>query len=131
MDQLILVIPYLSHSLNMFKIIFSVSNFIHLFSVFISFQTVISDVDILDILDVPFPKLDDLYARLGLSPVQVTNAKQEGRTAREQEKKVLILWRNINDKAATRDAIFEAMGEDTTWKEWENILRKKWGYPPV
>ena len=114
-----------------FRIIFSFSNFIHIFSVFKSFQTVISDVDILDILDVPFPKLNDLYVRLDLSHVQVTNAKQEGRTAREQEQAVLLLWRNIKDKAATRDAILEAMGKDITWKEWENILRKKWGYPPV
>ena len=91
----------------------------------------VSDVNILDILDiVPFPNLDDLYSRLGLSEAQVTNTRLEGRygTAREQEKKVLLLWRNINDNAATRDAILKAMSTDSTWKEWENILRKKWGY---
>ena len=108
------------------------SNFIHTFSVFISFQTVISDVDILDILAiVPYPNLGDLYSRLGLTQTDVINARREGRTAREQEKKVLILWRNINDKAATRDVILEAMSKDSTWKEWENTLRKKWGYPLV
>ena len=89
----------------------------------------VSDVNILDILDiVPFPNLDDLYSRLGLSEAQVTNTRLEGRygTAREQEKKVLLLWRNINDNAATRDVILEEMSKDSTWKAWENTLRKKW-----
>ena len=87
----------------------------------------ISGIDILDILDtVPYPDLDDLYARLGLTPTQVINARLEGRTAREKEKKVLILWTNTNDKAATRDAILEAMSKDSTFTTWENILRQKW-----
>ena len=113
-------------------LLFSFSNFIHTFSVFISFQTEISDIDILDILNsVPIPNLGDLYSRLHLKETHVTNAKLGASTPREAEKKVLCRWRNINDKAATRDAILEAMGKDITWKEWENILRKKWGYPPV
>ena len=91
----------------------------------------ISDVDILDILDsVPFPNLGDLYSRLGLTQTNVTNAKEGISLPREAEKKVFLLWRNINDKAATRDVILEAMS-DSTCKASENILRKKWGYPLV
>ena len=105
------------------------SNFIHMFSVFISFQTVISDVDILDIRDsFPIPNLGDLYIRLGLTQTNVINAKEGASTPKEAAKQVFFLWRNINDNAATRDAILKAMSTDSTWKEWENILRKKWGY---
>ena len=133
-DQLMLLFHIVLITLACLPIlstILSFSNFIHTFSVFISFQTVISDIDILDILDVvPFPSLGDLYSRLSLTPTQVTNARLEGRTAREQEKTVLVLWRNINDKAATRDVILKAMSKDT-WKEWKNTLRKEWGYPEV
>ena len=92
----------------------------------------ISDIDILDILDsVPFSNMDDLYTRLRLTQVNVTNARLEGLTPREKEKKVLFLWRNINDKTATRDNILEAMSKDSTWTEWKNTLREKWGYPAV
>ena len=103
-----------------------------MFSVFISFQTVVSHVDILDILNsVPFPNLGDLYSRLGLSEINVTNSKDGIASSREREKMVLYTWKNINSKAATRDVILEAMSKDSTWKEWENTLREKWGYPLV
>ena len=99
-----------------------------MFSVFISFQTVISDIDILDILDVvPIPNLGDLYSRLGLTQTNMTNAKEGISSPREAEKKVFLLWRNINAETATRGVILEAMSKDSTWKEWENELRKKWG----
>ena len=92
----------------------------------------ISDTDILDILNnVTFSNLGDLYPRLGLTQTQVTNAKKGINLPKEAEKTVLILWRNINAEAATRDVILEAMSRDRTWKEWENTLREKWGYPLV
>ena len=118
--------------LPILSIILSFSNFIHTFSISITFQTVkISTVEILHILDVvPFPNLDDLYSILGLSEAKVINARLGGRTPREAEKKVLLLWRSMKDKAATKEVILEAMSE-LEWKEWENALRVKWGYPEV
>ena len=120
--------------LPILSIMFSFSHFMYTFSVFISFQTAIDESDILDILEkVPLAELGDLYTRLGLSSVEVDNAKLDvdGPRAKEKHKKVLLRWINTEDKAATRDVILKAMSKISHWKRWMNQLREKWGYPRV
>ena len=73
-----------------------------------------TDEDIQDVVEVfkLSNDLDNLYPRLGLSAVDVANAKLDGSTAKQKKKNVLCLWQNRNTHKATRAVLLEAMGHN-------------------
>ena len=96
----------------------------------LSFQTVISDVDIQDIVDIfNLTTLDDLYPRLGLSETEIENAKLQGSTPKQKEKKVLFLWRNKKADKATREVMLEAMRLNKSMTAPMNEVIERWGGP--
>ena len=70
-------------------------------------------------------ELDNLYPRLGLSDVDVANAKPDGNTTKQNEKKVLHLWRRTAHEA-TRAVLLKAMGQNEHWNKWTRQLKERW-----
>ena len=98
-------------------------------SFFSVLQTVISDVDIQDMVDIfKLSDLDDLYPRLDLSHKDVENAKLRAETPKQKEKMVLYLWRDRNADSATREVMLQAMSHNEDWTADVNRLKIKWGY---
>ena len=76
------------------------------------------------------PELDNLYPHLGLTHVDVVNARCDGSTAKQKEKNVLRLWRDRNAQKATRAVLLKAMGRNEHWKKWTSQLKERWERRP-
>ena len=99
--------------------------FVYLFNIVTGIPVLVSNVDVQDIIDTfLLESLNDVYPRIGLTPKDIADAKQN--STKEQARSLLNLWRNREDNAATRGRMIAAMEQCSNYTAYTNRLKRKW-----